>query len=186
MDTFEAEGLSFRPFESGDAPFVLDMWSREEIWRYSGGPSKALHTLEKAVERIASFAALHTRPGTGVWLASTADGPVGRGIVRRIPLSDDAADVDPFTGDADVYEVGWHIHPDLWGRGYATAVGKACVKHAARHGIERPIAVTHADNKASQAVALKVGMTANGVCDRYYNQPVQHFHLAQDALTLDG
>lgn len=182
METFDAEGLSFRPFNDSDAAFLLDLWSREEVWRYSGGPSSALRTEEEAIERIASFSRAHSRPGTGIWLVSNADGPVGRGTVQSIPLSDKAAEVDPFTGDADVYEVGWHIHPDLWGRGYATAVGKACLRHAAQHGIQRPIAVTHPDNRASQAVALKVGMTANGVCERYYNQPVQHFHLADDAV----
>lgn len=184
VESFSVGELTFRPFTAADAPFVLRMWSREEIWRYSGGPGKAVHDLDQAVERIEQMAGMCTRPGTGAWLVQARGVSVGRGVVQVIPLSADAAACDPFTGQANPYEVGWHVDPELWGRGYATAIGRAMVKHAARHGITHPLAVTHADNLASQAVAVKVGMQTNGVCERYYDQPVQHFHLAQPAETL--
>ena len=56
-------------------------------------------------------------------------------------------------------EVGWRLHRDAWGRGYATEAGAAGL----RHGFERLelaeiVAFIHPANTRSAAVAERLGM----------------------------
>ena len=58
-----------------------------------------------------------------------------------------------------VIEVGWRLHTDAWGHGYATEAGRA----ALRYGFERLdvaeiIALIHPDNHRSVAVARRLGL----------------------------
>jgi RimJ/RimL family protein N-acetyltransferase len=62
-------------------------------------------------------------------------------------------------GTVDV-EVGYHIRTDLQGHGYATEAAAAC-RDFARDvlGVKRLIAIIHPDNRPSQRVAEKIGLT---------------------------
>ena len=57
-------------------------------------------------------------------------------------------------------EIGWRLHPDAWGHGYATEAGHAALT-AAHHdlGLDRIIAVIDPDNHPSLAVAHRLGMS---------------------------
>ena len=57
-------------------------------------------------------------------------------------------------------EVGWRLHPDAWGQGYATEAGRAALE-AARNQLEltRVIAVIDPGNAPSLAVAARLGMS---------------------------
>jgi RimJ/RimL family protein N-acetyltransferase len=60
-------------------------------------------------------------------------------------------------------ELGYRLHPDAWGRGYATEGAAALVRDAfARPGIERVYAHSLLDNPGSIAVMQKIGMTYAG------------------------
>ena len=55
-------------------------------------------------------------------------------------------------------EAGWAIHPNHWGRGYATEAGREALRQAfATLGIDHVISLIHPDNTASQRVAEKLG-----------------------------
>jgi len=75
---------------------------------------------------------------------------------------------EPFDGPTDV-EIGWHLHPDAWGRGYATEAAQAVLDDAFSRGLAKVLAVTHPDNRASQAVCRRLGMTHVGRTTRYYD-----------------
>jgi RimJ/RimL family protein N-acetyltransferase len=56
-------------------------------------------------------------------------------------------------------EVGYHVRPDLQGKGYATEAATACRDYAAKVlGVGRLIAIIHPDNLPSQRVAEKIGL----------------------------
>ena len=57
-------------------------------------------------------------------------------------------------------EVGWTLGKPYWGRGYATEAAEASLRYAfLTQPVEEVIATIHPDNKASQAVAIKLGET---------------------------
>ncbi len=59
-------------------------------------------------------------------------------------------------------EIGYHLHRDRWGRGYASEAAQACLDHAAETGLRRVIALIYVDNPRSEAVARRLGMTPEG------------------------
>ena len=62
-------------------------------------------------------------------------------------------------GDVD-YEVGFVLGREFWGKGYATEIGKAQIKHVTNTiGCKRAIALVSPNNTVSIAVLNKIGMT---------------------------
>jgi RimJ/RimL family protein N-acetyltransferase len=64
--------------------------------------------------------------------------------------------------------VGWHFHPDSWGRGYATESARAAVDRAFAAGLPEIYAVIHPGNDRSVAVTRRLGMTPIGVQSQWY------------------
>jgi RimJ/RimL family protein N-acetyltransferase len=59
----------------------------------------------------------------------------------------------------DDLEVGWRLHPEVWGQGYATEAGHAWIGYAFdRLGAERVISVADVPNRRSRAVMERLGM----------------------------
>lgn len=57
-------------------------------------------------------------------------------------------------------EVGWTLGKEFWGYGYATEAARAAMTYAfLTRNLERVISVIHVDNRASQAVAGRLGET---------------------------
>lgn len=109
-------------------------------------------------------------------LITNKDGTrLGNLLLKPIPLSTGEMSADP----VDV-EIGWHLHPDAWGHGYATEAACAAIVDAFSRGQERIIAVTHPDNHASQAVCRRVGMHPHGQTQRYMNTTCELFEVTSD------
>ena len=59
-----------------------------------------------------------------------------------------------------VIEIGWWLARDCWGQGFATEAARMVLRYGFETaGLEKIIAVTHRDNKASQRVAGRIGLT---------------------------
>lgn len=78
--------------------------------------------------------------------------PVGSVQLGRLP-------------DDDEIEIGWYLHPDATGRGYASEAARALLARAGDHGVRRVWAVMWPHNDASARVATAAGMTDLGVVD---------------------
>ena len=174
-DDIRTPRLLLRPWRPDDLDAYSDIYSRWEVMRYLGSTPAVLSTREEAAERLAQRAAPDPAgPPYGVWAVCCLDDverPRGSVLMRRLPWS---ASVDPVPDHQDV-EVGWHLHPDVWGRGYATEAAAALVARAWDHRIEQVHAVTYADNVASQAVCRRLGMEHLGRTDRYYDVELELF-----------
>ena len=89
----------------------------------------------------------------------TRDVPAGSVLLKRLP-----------NGGGEI-EIGWHLHPDSWGRGLATEAAAALLAHGFANGLEEVWAVTHLDNDRSVAVCRKIGMRLLGITNRWYPGP---------------
>jgi RimJ/RimL family protein N-acetyltransferase len=57
-------------------------------------------------------------------------------------------------------EIGWTLHPDHWGKGYATEAGAAAVEYVfSHHDVDEIYSVILPENSASQGVAKRLGFT---------------------------
>jgi len=76
------------------------------------------------------------------------------------------------------YEIGWHIHQESSGEGYATEAALKIINYGF-HTLNLPalIAIIDPKNTASLKVAQKLGMTSLGVTDNYYNKGQELFYI---------
>ncbi|RFA11914.1 hypothetical protein B7R21_11235 [Subtercola boreus] len=87
-------------------------------------------------------------------------------LVRRRPNRDTVAGfvgLQPWTqpwGPTGRIEMGWRLGLAHQGAGLATAAARECLARAAASGIHDPIAMIDVQNRASVAVAQKLGMVA--------------------------
>lgn len=168
-----------RPWDEDDLPFVLDMYSRTDVVRWTGGPGTETSTPAEARERLARWSTrMAGGAPRGIWAVTierTGD-VVGAAMLVDLPASSPDGSRPP-SGDL---EIGWHLHPDRWGNGYATEAAAVVLDHARRSGLRRVLAVTHPDNVASQAVARRIGMRHEGRSHAYYDTEVELFVLELD------
>lgn len=85
-------------------------------------------------------------------------------------------------GDDKVIELGYSFAARYWGKGYASEMIAGMVSYVyTLPGIEKLVAVTHPDNKASQAVLMKNGFRYMGEVTRYEGLELTYFeHKALD------
>ncbi len=175
----ETDRLIIRPWRDDEAARVLDIQSRVEVVKWLGdGEPKLLKDLDEAQRRIERYRELSEDPPRGFWAVEVKETGLAAGSVLLLEL--------PNAEDHEV-EIGWHLHPDAWGHGYASEAAQAVLAHGFAAGLPEILAVTHTDNYASQGVCRKIGMTDQGVVEKWYG-PSQLFritaaeHAASSAL----
>ena len=170
----ETPRLRIRDWTQDDAATALDILSRVEVVKWLGdGPPQLVADLDEARAKIERWRGLDDPP-LGFWAVEAADdGPLrGRviGSVLLVPLPN---------GDGEI-EIGWHLHPDAWGHGYASEAASAVLRHGFEGGLEEINAVTHLTNVPSQAVCRRIGMEHRGVIEKWYDEPSEHFALTRE------
>lgn len=174
MRTITSGRLLLRPWRDDDADFLLDLESRWEVVRFLGAHRTTMSTREEALGSIARRRAIDD-PIHGIWAIEAEDGRlVGNLLLKPIPLSPG----EP-PGPRNDVEIGWHLHPDVWGHGYATEAAEVVLDDAFSRGLAKVLAVSHPDNRASQAVCRRLGMTHLGRTRRYYDTANELFEKVQ-------
>ena len=141
---------------------MFDLLRRPEVVRWLGVDPRVMTDRWEAVERIAAWAAYaEAHPGFGRWAAEPVETGVPAGTVLLGPMPN---------GDGEV-EIGWHFHPDSWGRGLASEAASAVLAKAFADGIDEVYAVTHPDNEASHRMCERIGMTSLGETTKWYGVP---------------
>jgi RimJ/RimL family protein N-acetyltransferase len=166
--SFETERLVMRKYMQDDAAFVFDMYSRCEVQRFLAPNPKPMETMDEAVQAIERWRRVGAdNPLLGVWAVTTRDDgrPVGTVAFKMAPL---AWGIEPLALSDD-YEVVWHLHPEHWGRGYATEASAAVLSRAFAAGVPEVIAIIREQNLPSRRVARRLGMEYVGETDRYYS-----------------
>ena len=173
---FTTERLRLRPWQPEDLDTILAIYSQWEVARYLGRTPRAMTGPADAEAALARWTAL-SDGRLGVWaivpIAPAEQGAaVGSLLLKELPLSAGG-------GPSGDIEIGWHLRPEVWGRGYATEAAGRVLDHAWTLGLDRVLAVTYPENAASQAVCRRLGMSPLGLTDRYYDLPCQLFRIAR-------
>lgn len=146
IPVLETSRLRLRAFTRSDWEPYAAMYADAAFARYLGGrPLSKAETFENMAIILGHWALL----GYGIWaLESKATGElVGRAGLLNLP------------GWPDV-EVCWALAPRCWGNGYATEAASAAVQWAfTAGGLGRLISLIDPENRASEAVALRIGAT---------------------------
>ena len=155
-----------RPWRPEEADRFFDMHRRTEVSDWIGDhpmtdPKDGIALIEKSIKKLA------TDPRFGAWAVVERSTGIPAGTVLLKPLPDGHGEI----------EIGWHLHPDSWGRGLATEAGGAVLERGLAAGLKEVWAVTHLDNRRSIAVCRKLGMRLLGVTRRWYHEPSLMFWI---------
>lgn len=167
---FETDRLLARDWLETDEDRVFDIYRRWEVSRWLGAEPRVMTDRNAASRTIARWNERNQDPSYGVWAVEEKATGVVAGTVLLAPLP------EPSTGDGrSEVEVGWHFHPDAWGRGLATESALGAVSYGFKHGLAEIYAVVRPDNHASLAVCRRVGMRPLGRTDRWYGAELESF-----------
>ncbi|TXL73884.1 GNAT family N-acetyltransferase [Vineibacter terrae] len=152
MDTVITARLILRPLIERDAPAYADIRYHPEVARWLPA-SAGGDPVDNAARTIAYFAQCWASDGHGPWGLFLKEGDeegklIGHGGLRVIP---------EFDGQTEIL---YALHPEAWGKGYATELGRVSLRYGfERRGLPSIFAITKPDNHASQAVMTRLGMT---------------------------
>ena len=140
--------LVLRPFTDVDRePFFSLNTHPLVVESLGSAPTKA--ESDAMIERYAEEL---DREGWGLWAVEEAGGAPFVGMVGLHR-------VRPQLPCAPAVEVGWRLHPDHWGRGYASEAASASLRFGFDEaGLGEIVAFTTTLNVRSQAVMARLGM----------------------------
>jgi RimJ/RimL family protein N-acetyltransferase len=193
MTVYETERLIVRPWTDAEADVarIFDLYSRWDVMRWLGREPRVMADRSEALAAVERWAALTADdPRFGSWAVQVRDtGQVagdgrsgvcgglarqssiaGTVLVKLLPNTDGSP-----PGDV---EIGWHLHPDSWGNGYATEAARGAVARAFAAGLPEVFAIVYPDNAPSLAVCRRLGMRPLGLTRRWYGIEAEGFHLA--------
>jgi [ribosomal protein S5]-alanine N-acetyltransferase len=143
--------LILRDFQENDYDALRELDRDAETWRYEHPPCSEMETFAHLQQILAWQAedsqtyfrwAVQIPPHAGLW------GVLALTLVR------------PSIGE---YEIGWSLRREEWGKGYASEAARVVLGFAFEHlHAHRVVAFCHSENRASERVMQKLGMTREG------------------------
>lgn len=175
MESIETSRLLLRPYGHGDDARVLDILSRTEVIRWLGNPPFVpMPDLGAAHAWIDRWHAREDMPGDWARAVEVKETGVVAGTVLVAPLERVNG------GYAGEHEVGWHLHPDSVGHGYATEAAEAVVGRVLAEMDELWCGM-YPDNEPSAEVARRVGLPELGVLpDPWYGGESRMFRVTRE------
>jgi RimJ/RimL family protein N-acetyltransferase len=162
---YETERLVVRAWtdDVDDLARLADLYSRPELTRFLG---EFRDDLMKVIKRWQDRMAADPRQVVAAIEVRETGTVAGTILYKTLP-------------GVEHMEVGWHLHPDTWGRGYATESAREVVARGFRLGVPEVFALVRPDNHRSQAVCRRLGMRHLGRTSVYYDMELELFHLAK-------
>lgn len=163
-----------------DCAAAFELYSRWEVVQFLGANPAVMESLDQMRARIESNLKMeHSRAdGTGRWVIVPRDGDGQMvGVVLFAELPDGAGNL---TGD---FEIGWHLHPKVWGMGLATEAAIAVRDFAfgVMPGLLELRAIAYPQNVKSLRVMERIGMELEGKTDRYYGIETVCYRISRES-----
>jgi RimJ/RimL family protein N-acetyltransferase len=158
------ERLVVRPWRFDEADRLLDIYRRPEVVRWIGAePIQDRRAAIEMIERM--LTRLEKDPRFGSWAVVARSDGIPVGGVSLKPIPEDEGEI----------EMAWQLHPDSWGKGFASEAARAVRERGFADGLPEVWALTYPDNHRSAAVCRRLGMELLGVTHRWYHQPLLMF-----------
>jgi len=147
----ETERLILREFLMSDAEDFFEMDAAPEVHRYLGNnPSTSIEQARSVIDNIRQQ---YIDNGIGRWAA------VEKSSGKFIGWSGLKFITDIENNQTHFYDVGYRLHPNFWGKGYATESAKAALEYGfSTLQLKEIIGMCHEENTASRKALEKCGL----------------------------
>jgi ribosomal-protein-alanine N-acetyltransferase len=136
--------LGFSIWTHADLPLAFKLWGDPEVTRLTGGP----FTAQEIRERLAREINNHAEQGVQYW-------PI---FLLETGAHIGCCGLQPHKPAEGIYELGYQLRVEFWGRGFAREAAKAVVARAfTTLDIPALYAGHHPNNQASRAVLTHLG-----------------------------
>jgi RimJ/RimL family protein N-acetyltransferase len=161
--------LVLRTWHLDDAPAALDVFGHVQVARW----------LSPIMSRVPDLAAMQLLVQQWIVEDARAVPPAGRWCIQR--QADQrvigGAILLPLPPGKDDLEIGWQLHPDVWGYGYASETTYALAQWAFSQDRDEIFAVVRPDNTRAAATVRRNGMEWVGETSKYFGLTMQVFRL---------
>jgi RimJ/RimL family protein N-acetyltransferase len=141
--------LTLRPYTMDDLPALHDLFGREDVCRYLRWEPMDLDAARDLLERRVKQTRIENQ-GDGI-LVAVVETATGRMIGELMLQLTDA--------ESRQGEIGWSLHPDAQGRGFATEAARELLRLGFDElGLHRIEAESDARNAASLRLMERLGM----------------------------
>ena len=169
MEPLTTERVALRPWEVDDAEAALAIYGANEVTRWLTPAMGRVDDIEAMRSVLQAWAEDQPNmlPPRGRWAIQHRDTKevIGGLSIRLLP---------PFDEDL---ELSWQLHPDAWGRGYASEAATALARWAFTQDIDELFAVARPNNTRAIATARRIGMEWVGETTKYYDLRLQVFRI---------
>lgn len=171
------ERLTLRPWRIDDEEAALGIYGAPDVARW----------LSPAMDLVPDAAAMRLVLQQWTGEAARLLPPAGRWAIE---LREDGrliggAVLLPLPPRGEDLEMGWQLHPQAWGHGYATEAGRALARRAFELGYDEVLAVARPANDRAVETARRIGMEWVGETEKYYDMRLQVFRLRPGDLDPD-
>ncbi|XVS65277.1 GNAT family N-acetyltransferase [Actinosynnema sp. CA-299493] len=162
----ETERLVLREFVGSEVDAVAWLLGEPRVMRYveDGKPVSRAEVVRTVLPKVAAG---------GWWAAHLKASGAFIGWFELSPV------------DGGVAELGYRLHPDHWGRGYATEGAAALVAHGRATGLRRIVAYAMAVNTGSRRVLEKVGLEHVRTFHEQWPDPIEGAEHGDVEYALD-
>lgn len=141
--------LEFRRWSADDTPLATSLWGDAAVMRFLGGP----YTPEEVAARLERERANDAALGIQYW-------PL---FERETGEFAGCCGLKPVESEPRALEIGFHLRPEFWGRGFASEAARAVIAYAFDDlGTAALFAGHHPQNGASATLLAKLGFTTIG------------------------
>jgi len=151
------ERLALRRMTDRDLDWLAGLYNDADVTQYLGGLKTRDQVADMMRTRIIEY--YDANPGLGAWMTierATGD-RVGFHLLNNIQ------------GET-IIQVGYGLLKPSWGKGYATEMAAAVLRHGfVELGLPRIAGIASLPNVASQRVLAKIGLTRDG--ERSFSHP---------------
>ncbi len=172
--------LILRTWHLDDAQAALDVFGHADVARW----------LSPIMDQVPDLPAMRLLLRQWILEDARSIPPAGRGCIQR--QDDDrmigGAILLPLPPGNEDLEIGWQLHPEAWGHGYASETTYALAQWGLSHDIDEIFAVVRPDNARAAATVRRNGMQWVGETSKYFGQTMQVFRLRSADLppTFEG
>jgi len=144
--------LCLREVTEEDYDFIYELENNEFVQRFEADTMPAKEDIDKKFSKILESVNKTPRTYYSLIITTLPDHkPVGRVVLWEI------------WSDIKEWEMGWDVHPDYIGNGYAPEAARALLEFAFNNlGAHRVQALCNDKNSNSEKVMIKIGMIKEG------------------------